>query len=596
MPVLGGVVLLLVAVGAVLAAASWQQARLAERTLTELRTQLQTLTADPQSLATADGRASAVTQLDSASTTASDLSSRLHRATSLRILHWIPIVGHQGDGLVQLVDDVDHGITVGRRLLQQVNGLSQQTQISAGTLPVGVLGQLASDAGAAGRETGGLLRPAGALWGPLGASRRTLNDVIAKASSRLNNVAAALDGARRFLGPGQHRYFLALQNNAEMRDQGMVLSYAEVGFNDGAIEFGRHGSVDDIELPRAAPTPIPAGTASAFGFIHPTQTWQSVNPGADFAWSARAMSDMYQQVSGQATDGVIALDVPALAGLLQVTGPVEVPGIAAPLTAANAATVLLHDLYASFGPSLAEAEARHERLGDVATVVIDRIRQGSFDAIALASALGKQAAGGHVRLWSRDAEAERSFEQVGLAGGAGVTDADRTFHVAVENRASNKLDYYVQVAMSQQVTVTTTGDAVVVSDVVVRNDAPVGMAPSSQLGPDPYTTTAHPGDYLGWVLLWGPKGSFQPPNTPEGGLNLSQAFVLVPAGQSQSTRFVTVIRHAVRDGRLTLRYVPQPRLAPESLAVSVQGPKGGPKQWSGTLDHTQVLEWPVAGT
>ncbi|MDP9074189.1 MAG: DUF4012 domain-containing protein [Actinomycetota bacterium] len=512
---------------------------------------------------------------------------------SLRILHWLPIVGEQRDGLVQLVDDVDHSIVVGRKLLQQVNALSNQAKISAGVLPIGILGQVAADAGDAGRQTSRLVRPAGSLWGPLGASRRQLNSLITKASSRLANVGAALDGAQRFIGAGDHHYFLALQNNAEMRDQGMVLSYAEVEFNNGTMQFGRHGSVDNIELKQPAPTPIPAGTASAFGYIHPTQTWQSVNPGADFAWSARAMSDMYQQVSGQATDGVIALDVPALAALLQVTGPVQVPGIAVPLTAANAATVLLHDLYVTFGPSAAAQEARHERLSEAANAVIDRLRQGNFDAIALATALGKQAAGAHLKLWSRDVSAERSFEQVGLAGGAGVTEADRTFHLALENRASNKLDYYVQVSMTQAVTLNPNGDAVVVSSVVVHNDAPVGAPASSQLGPDVYKTTEHPGDYLGWVLLWGPKDSSQPPDAPEGGLNLSQAIILVPAGESRTTHFVTVIHHAVRAGKITLRYVPQPRLTPESLAVSFQGLHTVARHWSGSLDHTQVLEWPA---
>jgi Protein of unknown function (DUF4012) len=586
---LAGLALLLISGGAILLAASWQQARSAERTLTQLRAQLQTLV-DPQSLQTADGRTAAIAQLESASTTASDLSSRVHHALSLRILHWVPVAGHQRDGLVQLVDDVDHGITVGKDLLQQVNAVTGSAKINAGVLPVGMFGQLSADTGAAGRQTGRLIRPAGSLWGPLGSSRRKLNSIIGTASSRLTNVSVALDGAQRFMGPGDHRYFLALENNAEMRDQGMVLSYAEVEFNNGAVQFGRHGSVDGIELTKPAPTAIPAGTEKVFGSLYPTQTWQSVNPGADFAWSAQAMSDMYQQVAGQATEGVIAMDVPALAALLQVTGPVQVPGIAVPLTAANAADVLLHDLYLSQSPSLAGAEARHEKLSDAASAVIDRIRQGSFDAISLASALGKQAAGGHLKLWSRDAQAERSFEQVGLAGGAAVTDADRTFHVAVENRASDKLDYYVHVSVSQQVKITSGGDAAILSAVTIHNDAPVGAAPSAQLGPDVYKSTTTPGDYLAWVLLWAPKNS-QPATTAEGGLIVSQAQALVPAGRSETFQFLTIIHHAVRAGHFTLRYVPQPRLTPESLTVSFPAATSGPREWSGPLDHTVILDW-----
>jgi len=589
-PALAGLAFVVAGAFAVLAAASWQQTRSAERALTTLRSQLELLVANPQSLDSAVGRNAALAQLAAASTTAADLSQQVHHAMSLRIVHWVPVVGQQRDGLVQLVDDVDHAIDLGQRVLQQVSGLSDQTKLVNGAFPIGTIGQLETVTAGAAREIDGLVRPAGSLWGPLGSSRRKLDDVITSTSLRLSKVATALDGAQRFLGPGRHTYFLALENNAEMRDRGMVLSYAEVTFNDGTIQFGRHGSVDEIELSRPAPTPIPAGTAAAFGFMNPTQIWQSASPGADFAWSARAMSDMYQQVKGLATDGVIALDVPALAALLQVTGPIQVPGISVPLTNANAATVLLHDLYDNFGPSLEQQILRHGRLDEVATAVIARIRQGNLDPVALAVALGKQAAGLHLRLWSRDAEAEHSFERVGLAGGVALADADRTFHVAVENRASNKLDYYLQVSTTAHVLVTKKGDAVVTSDVLLRNDAPAGAPASAQLGPDPYGTTGHPGDYLAWVLQWGPAGS-QPAGIAEGGLNLQQAVVLVPAGQSRTVRFVTTVYRAVRGDRLTLRFVPQPRLVPEQLAVSVEGLKTGPKRWAGALDHTEVLAW-----
>jgi hypothetical protein len=130
----------------------------------------------------------------------------------------------------------------------------------------------------------------------------------------------------------------------------------------------------------------------------------------------------------------------------------------------------------------------------------------------------------------------------------------------------------------------------VTSEVVVHNNAPPGAPPSAQLGPDPYGTTSHPGDYLAWVLLWAPAGS-QPGGIAEGGLNLRQATFLVPAGQSRTARFVTTVYDAVRRGRLTLRFVPQPSLTPQQLDVSVAGLKSGPKHWVGALDHTEVFAW-----
>jgi hypothetical protein len=113
------------------------------------------------------------------------------------------------------------------------------------------------------------------------------------------------------------------------------------------------------------------------------------------------------------------------------------------------------------------------------------------------------------------------------------------------------------------------------------------------LGPDPYGTTAHPGDYLGWVLLWGPSGSIQPLGVAESGLIVSQATVLVPAGQTASTHFVTVIPHAVSQGTLTLRFVPQPRLTPEMLSVTVDPALPNDRIWTGALDRVHVLHFPL---
>jgi hypothetical protein len=588
-----GVAFVAAALCVVLAAAAWQRARSAELELGHIRDQVQRVAADTQALETTEGRAADVRQLDESSAATDVVTRDLRSSLAVRLMQWIPVVGRQPRGLIQAVDDVGQGIHVARQLMVQVDGLSAQTQITNGALPTALLPQLATDSGAAGQAMARLVRPTGSLWGRLKSSRMRLNLTLAAASERLLRAAAGMSAADRFVGGGDHRYLLALENNAEMRDQGMVLSYVEIRFVNGTIVFGKQGSVDDIELKQPSPTAIPAGTQQAFGHMHPTQTWQSVNPGADFAWSGRAMADMYAQASGQPTDGVIALDVPMLTSLLQVIGPVQVSGIGVPISAENASTVLLHDLYAHFGPSLAAQAVRHERLGDVASVAIDRLRHGTFDAFALARAFSQQVAGGHFRLWSRDDAVEHAFEQLGVAGGAAVSDPAHTFHVAVENLASNKLDYYLQVGVEQRVQVTSIGDAVVDTIVSLHNTAPVGQPPSGQFGPDVYGTTSHPGDYLGWALLWGPIGSVQPSSVVEGGLNLSQATTLVPPEQTRSAHFVTVIPNAVSHGVLTLRFVPQPRLTPETLSVTVDRAAAANRTWTGPLDRIRILRFPV---
>ncbi|HWC12396.1 MAG TPA: DUF4012 domain-containing protein, partial [Acidimicrobiales bacterium] len=397
-----------------------------------------------------------------------------------------------------------------------------------------------------------------------------------------------------FMGAeGDRRYLVALQNNSEMRDQGMVLSYAIARFEGGRLVFDGNGPIHELRLAEPASTPVPPETAEVFGFLEPTRVWQSVNATADFAWSARAMVDMYGKATGESIDGIIAIDVPGMSGVLRAIGPVQVPDIAAPINANNVARILLHDMYEGL-PPLSDRSDRREQLGEVTKAVIERLTASDQDPVALGKELADAAKGGHVRLWSAVPEEEEVFERTGLGGGPATIDADRTFHLAVENRTATKLDYYVKPSVRQEIQLTPQGSAVVRTTVTIDNTAPVDAAPSYQLGPDNFTE--RPGDYLAWGLLWAPAGSSQAGATPESGLMLSQQVAGVSAGQRREMTFDTVIPNAVRDGRLELRLVPQPRLWPVDLEVELDAPGwdvDGAESWKGRWDQVRVFSWRV---
>ena len=95
--------------------------------------------------------------------------------------------------------------------------------------------------------------------------------------------------------------------------------------------------------------------------------------------------------------------------------------------------------------------------------------------------------------------------------------------------------------------------------------------------------------------MWGPAGSQQPGGVSESGLNLNQAIVQpINAGETKETSFVTVIPHALRHNVLELRYVPQSRLFPPILHVTVaaegwrvQGIPNVSEPWT----KTTILTW-----
>lgn len=541
--------------------------------MTSARLGLRRVTREPELLRTAEGRASVLHQVDAARRQVDAAEHRIKHSLPLSALRVVPGLSTQRAGALRIVADSRTGAEAGRQLLSDVDRLAAGNSVTGGAIPLAKLAELQASVAQAGNRLHSAIGSSAGLWGSLRAARKQFDADARQASDRLLGAADGLQAARTFLGGDAPKtYFVAIQNNAEIRDQGMVLSYAVVHADDGRLTLVKNGPITDLRLAAAAPVPVPSGTSAVFGSISPTRLWQSVNATADFAWSGAAMRAMYRQQTGQDVDGVIAIDVPGLAAVLSVVGPVPVAGLSEPLTAADASRELLHDLY-QYPPGEKAGSVREDRVTTAATkAVVDQLTNGSFDGIALGQELGDAAAGGHLKLWSRFPAEETSFEHSGLGGGPAVVDADRTFHVAIESRAPTKLDYYVRPHIDQHVTLTSDGDAVVQTTITVENTAPMGAPASEQLGPG-NNATARPGDYIAWVLLWGPAGSAQDASVGESGLQLTQTVLYVPAGKSQQAATVnTVIHGAVRDGKLDLRLVPQPRVTPMDVTVSLSAP------------------------
>ena len=414
-------------------------------------------------------------------------------------------------------------------------------------------------------------RPTGDLIGPLGSARQEFDQQIVKINNDLTRADQTLSYALPFLGAdGARTYLIAGENDAEMRDQGDVLSLALMHAQNGAFNVDTIGSVDDIEPTHPVDVALPAGTAKVFAGYQPTSLWQSVNATADYPLSAEIMQAMFAQVQGVHVNGVIALDVPALASLLALTGPVSVPNIAGPISAQNVATVILHDQYADYPPGSAQAQ-RRDNVAAVADATIARMKTEHIDLAALGNALATDVEGRHLIVWDETPSYENTIKAIGASGAIDSTAPTRTFHLAVENSTATKLDYYLNPSENVQVHVTPTGEALVNTTVTLTNTTPPGLGPTFQTGPDGINSFT-PGQYVANVVLWSPRGSVTPQSTSESGLRLSQTHASVLPQQSQTVSFTSIIPHAVVNGRLQLRFVPQPRLTPIGFHLEISAP------------------------
>ena len=588
----GLAIIAVVVVSAVLAFLGVRDARRARNDLEAAKAQLSGVSERPEALSSAGGRAAAQASLRTAAASIARGRRALHHSPAFVVARFVPVVSTQRRALFQLVDDAQLAVADGNSLLAQISESADALHIRQGGIPLDRVASLGASAHRSGIQLAGLTRPSTGLWSQLRTAREQFNTLDTRISQRLLVGGDGLAAATTFLGSVTTRhYFLALQNNAEMRDQGMVLSYGTVTAAQGHLSVNHTGRISELALTTPPPTPVPAGTATTFKEIGPTNLWQSVNATADFAFSGRAMVDMYHQATGSSVDGVVAVDVPGLAALLDVIGPVTVPGVATPISASNAGTVLLHDLYFAYTSS-AQTD-RVEHLGNLASGIVERITHGDVDAISLARHLATAAAGGHIKLYSAERSEEATFERSGLGGGPALVLPDRTFHVAVESRIASKVDYYVTPAVTQTVDLQADGTARIHTAVTITNTAPASPA-NEQLGPDLQNHTAI-GDYVAWCLLWAPAGASQADAVPESGLQVTQKVPLIHAGETNTLTFDTVIPNAVRNGQLQLRYVPQPRLTPDDLTVTLRAPgwrlTGTPASFHAPMDRTITLTW-----
>jgi hypothetical protein len=103
-----------------------------------------------------------------------------------------------------------------------------------------------------------------------------------------------------------------------------------------------------------------------------------------------------------------------------------------------------------------------------------------------------------------------------------------------------------------------------------------------------------PGEYGARIFVWGPTGSVMPGSVDESGLEVVQSHFSLLPDQHNQVEFSSFIPHAVVDGHLNLRLVPQARLIPDRLTLSLSAPGWSvtgsthiKKPWSSTLD----LKW-----
>jgi len=319
-----------------------------------------------------------------------------------------------------------------------------------------------------------------------------LADDLDRNNSHLARARHAIDVAPALLGAtGTRRYFVAFTTPAEARALGGFMgNWAELTITDGHIvmtDFGRtndlnQGGPEPEERHLAIPDEFVARwTADLLDADGTTDlaTWSNITKPPDFPTVGRMISELYPQSGGRSVDGVLLLDVEAIAALLNFTGPLEIEGAPEPLTAENTAQFLLTGQY-----EIAASDERVDLLERIAQETVRRLLTTALPPPAeLAAVLSPVTQEGRLLAWSSNSKEQALFEEIGMAGAFPRLDGGDGFAVTVDNEAANKADAYLRVDGSYESTVdATTGAASGRLMIRLHNDAPAEGLPDYVIG------------------------------------------------------------------------------------------------------------------
>jgi hypothetical protein len=479
----GGIIVVLVVAGAL-----WigLRAHSAEGRLKDVRTDVASVRADLVA-----GR-DASTDLKSAQRDAKAADGDTHDPVWFAA-SWLPPV-HAVRGLASVADDLAQNalppvVAVGPSVAPS------KLRTSPGTIALAPLQaaapKLAQADAAAAHARAEVASLPGGWFGPIGSAR-------AKVLNQLTSLSGSLDAATRFAraGPamlgadGPRRYFVGVQNNAESRGTGgLIAGYAIVVADHGTVSVVQQGSDSAFHPPQRPVLNLGADFDQLYGNLNPTSSWFQSNLSPNFPTTADIWAHLWEAQSHQHIDGVIGIDPPALAALLNITGPVTVTGYATPLTGANLTDFIESKEYAVF--TGADQTLRKTFLTTVATAILHKLLSGGGDSQAIATALGHEAGTSHLSIWSAQPAEQAQISGTPLAGEIPATKAPFV-SLTVDNAGASKLDYYLDRTLTYRaiscsgstrsavVTVTLTNTAPahgLPSYVTIRGDLPSGNEP-----------------------------------------------------------------------------------------------------------------------
>ncbi len=293
--------------------------------------------------------------------------------------------------------------------------------------------------------------------------------------NQLLDVLPSLSGEQ-----GQRRYFLAIQNNAELRATGGLIGcYGVVTADNGTFALNDFDKITTLQK-NYDPIEAPRDFVDRYARFKSTSIWSNANMSPDFPTVSKVLLALYKSNTGQKLDGVISIDPIGLQYLLEAVGPVWVPKASANINASNVVDWTLVKAYGRY-----QENDRREFLLDVAEAVWKKLFSAQVsDWAKLIGKFSDALAGKHLILFSSDHKEQKVFVSRGYAGELKPTAGD-FLQVLMQNHGANKIDVYLHEAIDCSVSLDANGLAHVKTVVTITNGAPKSGLPPIVAGNTP---------------------------------------------------------------------------------------------------------------
>lgn len=189
--------------------------------------------------------------------------------------------------------------------------------------------------------------------------------------------------------------------------------------DEGRMSFEEFVDIDDLPEVSRQVRPPTAQFGDRYARLQSLHNWRNVNISPDFPAVAEVLLELYDQAAGAEFDGVIVADTLVFERLSSRAGGIEVAGFGR-LAPEDTLRFVGLEAYDAFDTD----EERKRVLGATPTATFAELFQilEDDDVPATVQMLADIAAGGHLRLYARDAAVQPELDQVG------GTERGRTVH------------------------------------------------------------------------------------------------------------------------------------------------------------------------